>query len=152
MLCLARLEGMACRAGLTNPPICADPEMRSERGLPGQKCPIMPQLDQSCTELETKPLRHATDQTDLLNPSSELLPSLLQRPGNTKHQDSNQAGSPGTALGDIGTQQSPELTSCFSPLTATVCLGWQHTSWGPCRGNLKRTYARFSGQREHWKT
>lgn len=152
ILCLTRPEGMACRVGLKNPPVCADPEMRSERSFPGQKHPIMPQLDQSCIEVKSKPLRHTTDQTDLLNPSSELLPSLLQRPGKAKHQDSIQAGLPGTVLGDIGTQQSPQLTSCAAVLTATMCLSWQHASRGPCRGNLKRTYARFSGQREHWKT
>lgn len=120
ILCLTRLEGMACRVGLKNPPVCADPEMRSERSFPGQKHPIMPQLDQSCIEVKSKPLRHTTDQTDLLNPSSELLPSLLQRPGKAKHQDSIQAGLPGTVLGDIGTQQSPELTSCAAVLTATL--------------------------------
>lgn len=115
MLCLIRLEGMTCGVGLTNPPVCADPEMRSERSFPGQKCPIMPQLDQSRTELESKSVRHTTDQTALLNPSSELLlPSLLQRLGNIKHQDSIQAGLPGTALGDTETQQSPELTACAS--------------------------------------
>jgi len=54
--------------GLTNPPVCADPKMSSERGFPGQKRPSMPQLDQSCMELESKPLRHTTEQTDLLEP------------------------------------------------------------------------------------
>lgn len=71
------VQGMACGVGSVNPPVRADPETRSERGVPGQKCPIMPQLEHSCTELQSKPLRHTPDQTDLLNPSSELLPSLL---------------------------------------------------------------------------
>lgn len=62
MLCLARLEGIVYRVELTNPPVCADPEMRvhcchprGKRGfLTGQKHPVTPQLDRSCIELESK--------------------------------------------------------------------------------------------------